>query len=242
MSDDYRTFSDALRRLLNRPELRDRFMQEETTSGVKDDLGVSDAMATELKQILLKLGSHNTISDNAGQSTTTDKLQAQAEDSVSSAEEFLNRSFHQLHTGARVLMVMSIVLFAVGVGFLLLAAIRTFTHPNSIGVTAIVGGIGIVQIVGLFYRNPLRDIARSISNAQQAKMIVMSYMLGVHLIGKSISGETTEDQQKALSKLTEQAIEHLERFTEYQENASSGSRFKSQQSVSEGLTLGQEQR
>lgn len=64
------------------------------------------------------------------------------------------------------------------------------------------------------YHNPLRDIGRSISNSQQAKTVVMSYMLGVSLIAKSLNGAATEKEQQALSGLTQQALEQLERFTE----------------------------
>jgi len=109
---------------------------------------------------------------------------------------------------------MIITMFSVGVGFLLIAAIRSFTHPESAGVTGVIAGVGVVQIVFLFYRNPLRDIGRSISNSQQAKMVVMSYMLGVSLIAKSLKGTATEKEQRALSTLTQQALEQLEQFTE----------------------------
>ena len=112
------------------------------------------------------------------------------------------------------LILMSITMFLLGVGFLVIAAIRSFTHPESAQVTGVIAGIGVVQIVFLFYRNPLRDISRSISNSQQAKMVVMSYMLGVSLIAKSLKGTATDKEQEALSALTQQALEQLERFTE----------------------------
>jgi hypothetical protein len=133
---------------------------------------------------------------------------------VTSAEAFLEHSFAQLRTGAQVLILMSVTMFLLGVGFLVIAAIRSFTHPESAQVTAVIAGIGVVQIVFLFYRNPLRDIGRSISNSQQAKMVVMSYMLGMSLIAKSLKGTVTDKEQEALSVLTQQALEQLERLTE----------------------------
>lgn len=206
MTESIKIFSQALRELLARPLQRQRFMEMETSEEVSKELGITDEMATELKTVLAKIP---TVKD-----TSTNDLDDKAMESVTSAEDFLDRSFAQLRTGTRVLMVMSIVMFLIGVGFLVIAAIRSFTHPESAQVTGVIAGIGVVQIVFLFYRNPLRDIGRSISNAQQAKMVVMSYMLGVSLIAKSLTGTATEKEQKALSTLTQQALEQLERFTE----------------------------
>ena len=211
MTESYEIFSQALRELLARPQYRQRFMEMETSEEVRSKLGITKEMSTELKNVLAKLPS---VGDAEASRASTDELDDKAIKSVTSAEVFLERSFAQLRMGARVLMLMSITVFLVGVGFLVIAAIRSFTHPESAQVTGVIAGIGVVQIVFLFYRNPLRDIARSISNSQQAKMVVMSYMLGVSLIAKSLKGTATEKEQQALSALTQQALEQLERFTE----------------------------
>lgn len=211
MTESFEIFSQALRQLLARPQYRQRFMEIETSEEVRRELRITNDMATELKNVLAKLPS---VGDAEASQASADELEDKAMETVTSAEVFLERSFAQLRTGALVLMLMSITMFLIGVGFLVIAAIRSFTHPESAEVTGVIAGIGVVQIVFLFYRNPLRDIGRSISNSQQAKMVVMSYMLGVSLIAKSLKGTATEKEQQALSALTQQALEQLERFTE----------------------------
>jgi hypothetical protein len=217
VGEDWRTYSRALRRMVATPALRERFEQQETTSAVATELNLSDAMATELKNTLLAM-QPAAASDGAPASdgyVDGNSLEAQAKEVGASAENFLDQSLAQLQFGSRLLMGMSLALFMTGIAFLILAGVRSFTHPDSVTLTAVVGGIGIVQIVALFYRNPLQDIGRAISNAQQAKITVLTYTLGVGLVGKGIVSSATEAHQAALSKLTDEALKRLERFTEH---------------------------
>ena len=212
MTESFVIFSQALRELLARPGARQRFLELETSQDVIEELGITGEMATELKIVLARL-------PDGGEAEAPAAAAAEPEDkamkkTVTSAEDFLEHSFAQLRTGAMVLMVMSITMFLLGVGFLVIAAVRTFTHPESAGVTGVIAGIGVVQIAVLFYRNPLRDIGRSIANAQQSKIVVMSYMIGMGLIAKSLQGTTTDKEQQALSTFTQQALDQFKRFTD----------------------------
>jgi hypothetical protein len=213
MPEDIETFSQVLRELMASPKKLQAFMEQETTEKVCRDLQISGKMATELKNILMILMTKQP--SGVGPSPApAEKLEDKAIETVTSAEAFLERSFRQLRTGAEVLMYMSVTMFLLGVGFLVIAAIRSFTNPESAEVTGVIAGVGVVQIVFLFYRNPLRDIGRTISNSQQSKMVVMSYMLGVSLIAKSLNGKATEKEQCALSAFTQQALEQLDQLTE----------------------------
>ena len=174
--ESYVVFSQALSRVLARPKLRQELMELETSEGALQRLNITEDMANELKLILAKIPS-------GGEAETPhasgEGLEAEAKTAATTADEFLSRSFRHLQIGAWVLMAMSVTMFLIGVSFLVIAAIRSFTHPEDAGVTAVIAGVGVAQIVLLFYRNPLRDIGRSTSDAQQSKLIVMSYMLGV---------------------------------------------------------------
>ncbi len=112
---------------------------------------------------------------------------------------------------------MSGAVFLVGLSFLGIAAVTAVSQPDGATTTAVVGGIGVVQIVALFYRNPLRDIQAAVSNAQQAKIAIMSYILVVSLVGESVyEGKDTDSQNRRLSELTDKALHQLEHFTEDQ--------------------------
>ena len=70
--------------------------------------------------------------------------------------------------------------------FLIFALARAILRPGDIASTSVIGGIGVAQIVALFYRNPLADIANAVSVAQQAKIAITSYLIGITLIRDSI--------------------------------------------------------
>jgi hypothetical protein len=208
-----RQFIDALRRLIHRGELADRLMASETSEDARAELGVSPELATELKTVLL--GLKNLPAADAGGDPPAESALSQARESVSTSQEFLDSSFNQLRWAYRISMAMSVLVFLVGIGFLAIAAVRTFTNPGSETANAVIGGLGIVQIVALFYRNPLRDIGIAVSNAQQSKMAVMSYMLGVTLIGEGVyGGRQTAEAISRLSGITEDAMSRMEQYSE----------------------------
>src|SRR5215467_4102205 len=107
---ELRKFVDALRLLLQREELRRRFMAIETTNEVQKELHLSDDAMNELTSVLTAIngglsagGSVSTTSGNADDgSTERDK----ALGSISKAEEFLDNSFGQLRTAYRVSLAM----------------------------------------------------------------------------------------------------------------------------------------
>jgi hypothetical protein len=75
----------------------------------------------------------------------------------------------------------------------------------------VIGGIGVIQLVALFLRNPLRDIAQATTQAQQSRIAIMGYMLAVGLIGESVYGraDVAPDVER-LDNLTGTAIARLQ--------------------------------
>ena len=99
--------------------------------------------------------------------------------------------------------------------FLGIAAVGAVLRPENVAVSAVVGGIGIVQIVALFYRNPLADIARAVSNAQQAKIALTTYVIGISLIHDSIGmGLPNADHIKSLLMVTDKALKQMQTYIE----------------------------
>jgi hypothetical protein len=212
---ELREFVDALRQLLLREELQRRFLALETTKQVQKEMGLSNDIADELRSALLvidrRLGAGGSVSTRYGQTNDHSVPERKALGPTDEAQKFLDSSFEQLRTAYRVSLAMSVSLFATGIAFLVIAAIRSFTHPEGVSDTAVIGGIGIIQIVTLFYRNPVRDVARSVSKAQQSRMAIMSYMLGVSLLGESVyDGKQTEKALDLLHKLTRDALQEVE--------------------------------
>lgn len=204
------TLSNALRQVLARPQLKMDLKSSESRSRAMEELGIDKDMAREILNILMDLESRQ-----SGAAPESGESPLEKNQEIETDRDFLFESFRQLRTAYRTSMTMSVVMFAIGAAFLVIAAIRSFTDPQSVEMTTVIGGIGVVQIVALFYRNPLSHIARTVSNAQQAKMAVMSYLLGITLLNQQIeAGGPADAHLKNLIHLTERALRQLQTYAE----------------------------
>lgn len=203
----YKDFSKAIRQLLYRKELLEKLKSLDTQGVAIKQLRITEEMVTDILNIMQEVD--NKITDSTPQ---TNKSKSQEPDTD---KKFLLESFGQLRSAYKISLSMSIVIFIIGVSFLAIAAVQSFVNPQDVASTSIIGGIGIVQIVALFYRNPLMHIARAVSNAQQAKIAVMSYLIGVSLINQQVGIEKpSSEQMDELIKLTETALGQLQKYTE----------------------------
>ena len=210
----YEVFADALRQLLAQQGLRERFLASATQDQVRSQLGISKAMAKEIEQVLTLMPGPQPIGEGRAADSAVD-LTGRAVESFNEARSFLDGSFGQLRVGFWVTLCMSGAVFLVGLSFLIITVVQAIVSPENVKTTAVVGGLGIVQIVAVFYRNPLKDIQHAVSNAQQAKMTIMSYMLGISLIGESAySRKETSDESTRLMDLTRESLQQLQHFTE----------------------------
>ena len=109
---------------------------------------------------------------------------------------------------------MSETIFVVGLGFLILAAIQSVWRPDDTATTSVIAGVGVIQLVALFYRSPLENIAWTVSNAQQAKLAITAYFMGVALLTDQIAlARPTEQHLQTLSELTDRTLERLQYYS-----------------------------
>jgi|GEM_PF-3543323 len=207
-ASSFRTLSHALRQVMARPELTTELQSRETRNKAAAKLNLSEEQATDLLNII------NDLEQNWEKASSNVEIGPPNND-IQTDKEFFSETFKQLRTTYRISLSMSVTIFVVGISFLIIAAVRSFTQPESIEVTSIIGGIGIVQIVALFYRNPLADVARTVSNAQQGKIAVMSYLIGVSLVNQQIGERSpTSNHLKELVQLTEATLGQLQTYVE----------------------------
>lgn len=109
----------------------------------------------------------------------------------------------------RILTAMSVIMFLVGLAFLSVALVKAVNEQAVSTSTIVIAGVGIVDLVVLFYRRPWDDIARGLSNSQQARIIAISYMSGVSMITPH-----EPNAHATLHTLTREAVELLEQYTE----------------------------
>jgi len=226
--DDFRTYWYAMRQLPQQPLLIERLKSKDSAEKASKELGISDKVRLEIISRLNDfevLFHPNSSPDDAEKpqppGTSNDTEQEQE---IKSARDFFNEAFSQLRRAYDTSRMMSVTMFVIGVIFLGIAAAGAILRPENVAMVAVIGGVGIVQIVALFYRNPLTDIARVVSNAQQAKIVITSYVIGISLIHDSIGiGVPNEEHLKNLLLLTDKALRQLQKYTEEPASASDSS-------------------
>jgi hypothetical protein len=205
---------EAVRRLARQPRLLRQFIDPDTSKDAEETLGLTPDFAKRVKEILAgvqlqNLDEHVELSPTSGTNGDSQGASAVRHES-DSATEFLNSSFAQLRNAYVTLLAMSVVTFVIGVGFLIIAAIQSIDGSHDPAEVAVIGGIGIIQLVTLFLRNPLHDIERATSKAQQSRIAIMGYMLAVGLVGESVYGQVAvAPDVDRLDRLTDSAITRL---------------------------------
>ena len=200
---------EALRRLSQQRQTLETFVgPPEASAHVAAELRMSPEVAQRVKEIVtgVQFQAQKPASEQSADIADSTPVQAETD----AAKEFLNTSFAQLRHAYVTLLVMSIVTFLLGTAFLILAAIQTFIGGRNPAEVAVVAGVGLVQLVVLFLRNPLRDIERAAAKAQQARIAIMGYMLTVGLVGESVyRGTDVARDVGRLDSLTAAAITRL---------------------------------
>ena len=218
--EDYRAFYFALRRLAAQPDLIGKLQSQETAAQASQELRISEEVRLEilnrwldLEQVFRTAPPAGRAAENPSPAAAVPQGQQTAE--INSARDFFEEAFSQLRRTYNTSTFMSVTMFIVGIVFLGIAAVGAVLRPENVAVSAVVGGIGIVQIVALFYRNPLADIARAVSNAQQAKIALTTYVIGISLIHDSIGmGLPNADHIKSLLMVTDKALKQMQTYIE----------------------------
>jgi uncharacterized membrane protein (DUF485 family) len=203
----------AIRQLYDDLPMIEELKSKETSAKAMEELGIDEDareaiinLVTGIEQQTAKLKPAN------GSSSPKDK---RPEEEITKAQKFFDNAIKELQEALIVSKRMSVIMFIVGIGFLLLAGFQAIINPENVATTSVVGGIGIAQIVVLFYRKPLADIARAVSNAQQAKVAIASYLIGNYYIQDNVGlGKATDKHLENLLKLTENTINQLKTYKE----------------------------
>ena len=124
-------------------------------------------------------------------------------------KNMLLESFVQIRWSFWISLIISVILFIVGLIFLGIAVMRSLSESAVSTSTLTIAGLGVADFVLLFFTRPWQDISVNLSNSQQVKIIATSYLTGLALLQKG----KTEDI-KSLEQLTKSSVGLLEEFTE----------------------------
>lgn len=198
----WKTYSSALRQLLQRPSMMSQF-REDTDGSTAAKLNISAEMSTDLKNLFL---SHPWLDESS--IVPSEAKDDGVEQRIISAEAFFEKSYTNLRRGAIATTVMSILIFLMGLFLLGIAAAQSIRGSQP-GTAIVLAASGIVSIAAAFYRSPVTQIRESAADMQRASMILMSYMLGLSLLSKSLSGKQTAEESEMLTTLTRDLIDLL---------------------------------
>jgi hypothetical protein len=200
--ESWRRYSTALNRLLQVSELRSRFEEDIDDAVARDQLHVSPEIAADLKRVLLLMSSQQPpVAEVQQGATAVDRR-------ISDAERFFETTFLQIRRASVLTGLMSGLIFLIGVVFLLIAA--TQAVEGAVPETAIAlaaSGLGAIAVA--FYRSPVQQIRASSAEMQKSNMVLMSYMLGLDLIGRSLAGQDTRGDSARLTELTHALVAAL---------------------------------
>jgi hypothetical protein len=183
----------AVPRILRSPSAQQALLENPTTEAHR--LGLP-AEAGPLLLNIVNAGQRPKTSDEKGGSTERTR-------------DLLMEPFGHITWSFRILTAMSVLMFAVGLAFLVVALMRAINEGDVSTSTLAIAGVGLADFVLIFYRRPWEDIGRGLSNSQQARIVATSYLSGISMLRA-----TDSDVHATLHTLTREAVQLLEEFTE----------------------------
>ncbi len=166
--------------------------------GIAVVLAASGIVAIAAASLLMLLESQTKASRLDG---VAERQEDSFQKSALSAEKFFTRTYAHLRRGAIATMVMSILIFLMGLLLLAVAATQSLRGDEP-GTAVALAASGIVAIAAAFYRSPVSQMRESAAEMQRASMVLMSYMLGLSLLSRRLSGQETADANEMLTALT----------------------------------------
>lgn len=137
--------------------------------------------------------------------TSTDKQTGKS--SSVQVEPILLESFSHIRWSFWISATMSVVLFVFGIVFLGIALVQSLGADDVSTSTLTIAGLGVSDLVLLFYSRPWKDVATNLANSQQIRMIAISYLAGFKLVG-------TPETAKALADLTDHSVRLIQDLVE----------------------------
>lgn len=205
---------EAVRRVVEEPELCER-LKSDAGPAAAAELGLPPSAYAELLQLVSQLEARSGAAFNGqgGAARTSTRRAESAETAATSdsaVHDYLQTQlevFSQIRQSYRVALGMSIVVFLVGLVLLGIAVARATTEREVSGGTLALAGMGLADFAILFFRQPWKDVAVNLMNAQRTRTIATTY-----LVGLSFLRDGDEERLKLLDGLTTSCVGALDRI------------------------------
>lgn len=202
----------ALTALVAKPELREALKSEADHRTALEALRLPESARPELLHLVTRL---ERIEERAaapaagGQGAPDRAAQAELSRERSREEQMQLEAFDHIRQSFYVAMGMSIALFLVGLALIIIAVSRAVREGDVSSSTLTIAGLGLADFALLFFRQPWKDVAVNLANAQRTRTVATTYLVGLGLLYR-------KDQAglEMLEKLTGSCIGTLDRIAE----------------------------
>jgi hypothetical protein len=211
----------AVFKLVARPELRETLKSPEAHAAALQELGLPGHARRELLNLVARL---ETIEQRGAAAAAGDSVTAPPAGITSGAgaaraadaeldkatrrdEQMQLEAFVHIRQSFYVAMVMSVALFVVGLMLMVIAVNRALHEGDVSSSTLTIAGLGLADFVLLFFRQPWKDVAVNLTNAQRTRTIATTYLVGLTLLHRKDKAGL-----EMLEKLTNSCIGTLDRI------------------------------
>jgi hypothetical protein len=190
--------------LLRKPEQRLDFRSAKPDQRVAllERRGVPGELAGDILQLITRIPNlpapPEPEPDDDDARRANGKPKSWTDDMVREWHKVSMEPFRRIRKAYLLSMMMSAVLFVVGITLFALAAGRALLEGSASSETLLIAGLGTVDFIALVYTRPLKDIAVSLAQTQRAGILAMTYHAGLPLLR---GDEAALDNLERLTKL-----------------------------------------
>ncbi|MDD4645973.1 MAG: hypothetical protein PHY99_08290 [Bacteroidales bacterium] len=148
--------------------------------------------------------------------STIDYLQT----TMHNGTEELNRLRIKLSLSYWIIIVLSVIMFFVGIALLLIPAMAAFSEINTLQ-SLIAGGFGVADLTGLFLFRPIEKIKNMMGDMSQIILIISSYQTqaGLRLMQMDVNNRPSLGQAADnINKVTYESIRMIQKYFEIKED------------------------
>ncbi len=189
-------------------QLQSQFADSAERRKLQQKHGLSDAAMLSLDKLLERLQLRGKGAAETRQPDVSSK-RAVGQDEAERFRRIIWDSFQHIRWSFWISILMSIALFVIGAALIGIAVMKALGPGEMTIETLTIGGLGLGDFLILFLRRPWEDVGKNLSNTQQVRIIVTSYLSSLSLIQQQRSADL-----KLLAEVTANSVKMIQDFTE----------------------------
>jgi hypothetical protein len=200
--------------LLGNEELQQILQDKDHFQEALHTMGIPESARGEMLNLLTRVERLQARAAGTSGLATRDSLSHEPDNTQNKKYEKMQLEvFGHIRTSFWVALIMSIVLFLLGLLLMGIGVSQALRESSVSTSTLTIAGLGLADFVLLFFRQPWQDVAVNLSNSQRARTITTSYLVGLTLLHR---GDTKS--LELLDNLTKRSVVMLGQDSEKKNN------------------------